>query len=91
MKLCASAAFWLPAYPSQEHEMLFDAHTRSFTTLGDAARHLRQHENGGAQGQEEQGPRGECRFAAMFAHHLFDPGLCNTAGDSEKGRAFSSG
>ena len=28
MKLCASRAFWLVAYPSQSHEMLFDAHTR---------------------------------------------------------------
>ncbi|RMO68836.1 ISPsy20, transposase IstA [Pseudomonas syringae pv. primulae] len=26
MKLCASRAFWLVAYPSQGHEMLFDAH-----------------------------------------------------------------
>ena len=28
MKLCASRAFFLVAYPSQGHEMLFDAHTR---------------------------------------------------------------
>ena len=34
MKLCASRAFWLVAYPGQGHEMLFDAHTRSFTALG---------------------------------------------------------
>lgn len=27
MKLCASRAFWSAAYPSQGHEMLFDAHT----------------------------------------------------------------
>lgn len=27
LKLCASQAFWLVAYPSQGHEMLFDAHT----------------------------------------------------------------
>src|SRR5208282_5103560 len=38
MKLCASRAFWLVAYPSQGHEMLFDAHTRSFTALGGIAR-----------------------------------------------------
>ena len=38
MKLCASRAFWLVAYPSQGHEMLFDAHTRSFTALGGVAR-----------------------------------------------------
>ena len=34
LDLCASRAFWLVAYPSQGHEMLFDAHTRSFTSLG---------------------------------------------------------
>ena len=27
MKLCASRAFWLVAYPIQGHEMLFDAHS----------------------------------------------------------------
>ena len=37
-KLCASRAFWLVAYPSQGHEMLFDAHTRSFSALGGVAR-----------------------------------------------------
>ena len=37
-KLCASRAFWLVAYPSQGHEMLFDAHTRSFAALGGVAR-----------------------------------------------------
>jgi transposase len=43
MKLCASRAFWLVAYPGQGHEMLFDAHTRSFTALGGIPRpgHLR--------------------------------------------------
>ena len=30
MKLCASRAFWLVAYPSQGHEMLFDAHNESY-------------------------------------------------------------
>ena len=33
-KLCASRAFLLAAYPTQSHEMLFDAHTRAFTALG---------------------------------------------------------
>jgi hypothetical protein len=65
MKLCASRAFWLVAYPSQGHEMLFDAHTRSFAALGGvaAAGHLRQHEDGGGQGQEGQGPVVNERFA----------------------------
>ncbi len=38
LKLCASRAFWLVAYPSQGHEMLFDAHTRSFAAMGGIAR-----------------------------------------------------
>ena len=38
MKLCASRAFWLVAYPSQGHEMLFDAHTGSFAALCDVPR-----------------------------------------------------
>ena len=38
LKLCASRAFMLVAYPSQGHEMLFDAHTRSFQALGGIAR-----------------------------------------------------
>ena len=38
LKLCASRAFWLVAYPGQGHEMLFDAHTRSFAALGGVAR-----------------------------------------------------
>jgi transposase len=48
MKLCASRAFWLVAYPSQGHEMLFDAHTqlRGPGRRG-APGHLRQHEDGG--------------------------------------------
>ena len=38
LKLCASRAFVLVAYPSQGHEMLFEAHTRSFQALGGVAR-----------------------------------------------------
>jgi hypothetical protein len=33
-KLACSWAFWLVAYPAQSHEMLFDAHTRSFEAFG---------------------------------------------------------
>ena len=38
LKLCASRGFWWVAYPSQGHEMLFDAHARSFRALGGVAR-----------------------------------------------------
>ena len=41
LKLCASRAFWLVASASQGHEMLFDAHTRSFNAwLGPRCRAL---------------------------------------------------
>ena len=33
VKLACSRAFWL-AYPTQSHEMLFDAHTQAFTAFG---------------------------------------------------------
>ena len=32
--VCACRAFWPVAYPSQGHEMLFDADTGSFAALG---------------------------------------------------------
>ncbi len=38
MKLAASRAFWLVAYPTQSHEMLFDAHARAFVALGGVPR-----------------------------------------------------
>jgi len=34
LKLCASRAFWLVAYPSQSHEMLLDVQARAFATFG---------------------------------------------------------
>ncbi|KAI3475671.1 hypothetical protein L1887_62889 [Cichorium endivia] len=62
LKLCASRAFWLVAYPSQGHEMLFDAHTRSFGSLGGVPRrgHLRQHEDPPSTRSIRQRPGGEC-------------------------------
>lgn len=55
-KLCASRAFWLVAYPSQGHEMLFDAHTRSCVALGGVTRRgiYDLHVDGGGQSQEGQ-------------------------------------
>jgi len=38
MKLCASRAFFMVVYPSQGHEMLFDAQMRSFAAPGGIAR-----------------------------------------------------
>ena len=87
MKLCASRAFWLVAYPSQGHEMLFDAHTRSFAALGGIARrgiydNMRTAVDKVLKGK---GRVVNARFAVMCAHYLFDPDFCNVASGWEKG------
>jgi transposase len=68
LKLCASRAFVLTAYPTQGHEMLFDAHTRALSALGgiprrgiyeNAASAQPQHEDRRRQGQKGQGTGGQ--------------------------------
>ena len=87
MKLCASRAFWLVAYPSQGHEMLFDAHTRSFAALGGIARRGIYDNMKTAVDKVKKG-KGRvvnARFAVMCAHYLFDADFCNVASGWEKG------
>ena len=86
-KLCASRAFWLVAYPSQGHEMLFDAHTRSFTALGGIPRRGIYDNMKTAVDRVKKG-KGRvvnARFAVMCAHYLFDADFCNVASGWEKG------
>ena len=87
MKLCASRAFWLVAYPSQGHEMLFDAHTKGFAALGGVA--LRGiYDNMKTAVDKVKKGKGRIvnkRFAAMCSHYLFDPDFCNVASGWEKG------
>ena len=87
MKLCASRAFWLVAYPTQGHEMLFDAHTRAFTAFGGVARRGIYDNMKTAVDKVHKG-KGRTvnpRFAVMCAHYLFDPDFCNVASGWEKG------
>jgi len=87
MKLCASRAFWLVAYPSQGHEMLFDAHTRSFVAFGGIPRRGIYDNMKTAVDKVKKG-KGRTvneRFATMCAHYLFDPDFCNVASGWEKG------
>jgi len=87
LKLCASRAFWLVAYPSQGHEMLFDAHTRSFTALGGIPRRGIYDNMKTAVDKVKKG-KGRivnARFNAMCAHYLFDSDFCNVASGWEKG------
>ena len=86
-KLCASRAFWVVAYPSQGHEMLFDAHTRSFAALGGVARRGIYDNMKTAVDKVKKG-KGRivnARFNAMCSHYLFDPDFCNVASGWEKG------
>jgi transposase len=87
MKLCASRAFWLVAYPSQGHEMVFDAHTRSFAALGGVARRGIYDNMKTAVDKVKKG-KGRvvnARFEVMCAHYLFDADFCNVASGWEKG------
>jgi transposase len=87
LKLCASRAFWLVAYPSQGHEMLFDAHTRSFIALGGIPRRGIYDNMKTAVDKVNKG-KGRivnARFAVMCAHYLFDADFCNVASGWEKG------
>ena len=87
LKLCASRAFWLVAYPSQGHEMLFDAHTRSFMALGGIAERGIYDNMKTAVDKVKKG-KGRvvnARFAVMCAHYLFEPDFCNVASGWEKG------
>ena len=86
-KLCASRAFVLVAYPSQSHEMLFDAHTRSFIALGGIPRRGIYDNMKTAVDKVKKG-KGRvvnARFYAMCSHYLFDPEFCNVASGWEKG------
>lgn len=87
LKLCASRAFWLVAYPSQGHEMLFDAHTRAFTALGGIPRRGIYDNMKTAVDRVKKG-KGRivnARFASLCAHYLFDAEFCNVASGWEKG------
>jgi transposase len=87
LKLCASRAFWLVAYPSQGHEMLFDAHTRSFNALGGIPRRGIYDNMKTAVDKVNKG-KGRvvnARFTVMCAHYLLDADFCNVASGWEKG------
>ena len=87
LKLCASRAFWLVAYPTQAHEMLFDAHAQSFVALGGVPRRGIYDNMKTAVDRVRRGKDRvvNSRFAVMCAHYLFDPDFCNVASGWEKG------
>lgn len=86
-KLASSRAYWLTAYPTQSHEMLFDAHARAFTAFGGVPRRGIYDNMKTAVDKvlKGKGRIVNARFAAMASHYLFDPDFCNVASGWEKG------
>lgn len=87
VKLNASRAFWLVAYPTQSHEMLFDAHARAFAAFGGVPRrgiydNMKTAVDKVGRGKERAI---NARFEAMCGHYLFEPEFCNRAAGWEKG------
>jgi transposase len=87
LKLCASRTFIVSAYPTQGHEMLFDAHTRAFGALGGIPRRgiYDNMKTAVDKVKKGKGRTVNTRFAAMASHYLFDPDFCNVASGWEKG------
>ena len=87
LKLCASRAFWLVAYYSQAHEMLFDAHARAFAALGGVPRRGIYDNMKTAVDKVLPGKQRivNARFEAMTGHYLFEAEFCNVASGWEKG------
>ena len=86
-KLASSRAFWLTAYPTQSHEMLFDAHARAFQALGGVPRRGVYDNMKTAVDKVGVGKQRSvnARFQAMCSHYLFEPEFCNPASGWEKG------
>lgn len=87
LKLCASRAFWMVAYPGQSHEMLFDAHARAFAALGGVPKrgiydNMRTAVDAVGRGKARTV---NARFQALCSHYLFEPEFCNRAAGWEKG------
>lgn len=87
LKLAASRAFVLVAYFSQAHEMLFDAHNRSFEVLGGVPKrgiydNMRTAVDKVGSGKQRTV---NARFESMAGHYLFEAEFCNRAAGWEKG------
>ena len=87
LKLCHSHTFVVQAYPTQSHEMLFDAHAKAFAALGGIPRRGIYDNMKTAVDKVKKGKARvvNTRFAAMASHYLFDPDFCNVASGWEKG------
>jgi transposase len=87
-KLSYSRAFFLRAYLSQSHEMLFDAHYHAFSAFGGIPErgiydNMKTAVDKIGRGKQRQINK---RFYAMVSHYLFEPEFCNPASGWEKGQ-----
>ena len=87
-KLSCSRAFYLRAYWTQTHEMLFDAHNHAFRVFGGVPErgiydNMKTAVDKVGRGKERVVNR---RFQTMVSHYLFDADFCNAAAGWEKGQ-----
>lgn len=91
-KLCHSRAFYLRAYWTQTHEMLFDAHAHAFRVFkGVPERGIYDNMKTAVDkvGKGKQRTINK-RFQAMASHYLFETEFCNPAAGWEKGQVEKS-
>ena len=87
-KLCHSRAFFLRAYMTQTHEMLFDAHNHAFRVLGGVPERGIYDNMKTAVDKVGRGKQRvvNARFRSMVSHFLFESEFCNPAAGWEKGQ-----
>ena len=87
-KLCHSRAFFLRAYLTQTHEMLFDAHNHAFRVFGGIPERGIYDNMKTAVDKVGRGKKRQvnARFRAMVSHFLFESEFCNPAAGWEKGQ-----
>jgi len=87
-KLSHSRAFFLRAYLTQTHEMLFDAHYHAFEAFGGIPERGLYDNMKTAVDKVGRGKQRSvnARFTAMVSHYLFEAEFCNPASGWEKGQ-----
>lgn len=88
MRLCASRAVYVRAYPRETQEMLFDAHARGFTFFGGVPLrgiydNMKTAVTTVFVGKERIFNR---RFLVMADHYMVEPTACSPAAGWEKGQ-----
>ena len=88
MRLCASRAVYVRAYPRETQEMLFDAHARAFAFFGGVPQrgiydNMKTAVTTVFIGKERVFNR---RFLVMADHYMVEPTACSPAAGWEKGQ-----